>query len=238
MTGCLIGETHDDMLERADELYARRPRERPSTTGSPPTRSARCRRLGRRGRRTAPRVRARRLRARDAPAPPAHRPRAGAADRPRARTRTRVTVRRVRDDPRRGRGTTRLETFSDGVFAIAATLLVLEFSVAAPRPRPRPRAAPPLAVVPRLRDELRHDRDHLDEPPPHGLVARAHRPDHALPQHPAAADRRVPAVPDEARRAEPPQRRRADGRARLRRDVRPHGGIYNVWWRYAAAAGV
>jgi uncharacterized membrane protein len=34
----------------------------------------------------------------------------------------------VRDDPP-VEGTTRLETFSDGVFAIAATLLVLEFSV-------------------------------------------------------------------------------------------------------------
>ena len=28
-------------------------------------------------------------------------------------------------------GTTRMETFSDGIFAIAATLLVLEFSVGA-----------------------------------------------------------------------------------------------------------
>jgi uncharacterized membrane protein len=42
----------------------------------------------------------------------------------------RNAVLRVRDDPRvEEAGTTRFETFSDGVFAIAATLLVLEFSV-------------------------------------------------------------------------------------------------------------
>ena len=129
MTGFLVGETRDDMRERADELYARRPREQSLRRLARRLFGALRRRLGRRGRRTAPRVRARRLRPHDAPAPPPHRPRAGAPDRPRARAGTRVTVRRVRDDPRRGRaGTTRLEAFSDGVFAIAATLLVLEFT--------------------------------------------------------------------------------------------------------------
>ena len=40
-----------------------------------------------------------------------------------------MTVRLVRDDPPVQAGTARLEAFSDGVFAIAATLLVLEFTV-------------------------------------------------------------------------------------------------------------
>ena len=62
-------------------------------------------------------------------------------------------------------GTARMETFSDGVFAIAATLLVLEFGVeSGPGHNLGSRATPPLAVLSRLRDELRHDRDHLDEP--------------------------------------------------------------------------
>ena len=40
MTGCLIGATRDEAFDRARELYGRRPREPPSTTGSPASRSA------------------------------------------------------------------------------------------------------------------------------------------------------------------------------------------------------
>src|SRR5260221_4472926 len=60
------------------------------------------------------------MRPRHAPAPPARSPRAGQADRPRARTRRRVVD---------VLGTAGLESFSDGVCAIGATILVLEFSV-------------------------------------------------------------------------------------------------------------
>src|SRR5207244_4014381 len=77
-------------------------------------------RLGRRGRHATPRVRARRLRPRDAPAPQPPRPRVGAPNRARARAGAPVVE---------GSGTGRLEAFSDGVFAIAATLLVLEFTL-------------------------------------------------------------------------------------------------------------
>ena len=99
MTGFLVGETHEEMRERADELYARRPREQSfddwlaayserCVVGSVDEVVARLQR-----------VRARRLRPRDAPAPAPHRPRAGAADRPRARSGAGLAVRRVRDDP-------------------------------------------------------------------------------------------------------------------------------------------
>ena len=82
MTGCLVGETRDDALERARELYGRTPRDADFDDWLAGYRSARSIGSRRRGRRAAPRVRARRLRARDAPAPAAHRPRAGRADRP------------------------------------------------------------------------------------------------------------------------------------------------------------
>ena len=84
-----------------------------------------------------------------------------------------------------------METFSDGVFAIAATLLVLEISVdTAAHARSRLRPPPPLAVVPRLRHELHHDRDHLDEPPHVRRDDHARRPAVPLPQSAPAPDRR------------------------------------------------
>ena len=67
------------------------------------------------------RVRTRGLRPRHAPAPPPRRSRAGQAHRTGAGAGGRVTE----------TGTTRMERCGDGIFAIAATLLVLEFSVGA-----------------------------------------------------------------------------------------------------------
>ena len=66
--------------------------------------------------------------------------------------------------------TTRLEAFSDGIFAIAITLLVLEIHV------PEgdgllAQARGPLALLRGLRRELPDDRDHLGQPP---LDVRAH----------------------------------------------------------------
>ncbi len=121
MCGCLIGATQADALERARELYGRVPRDADFDTWLEGYSNRVARRLRRRGGRAAGRVRARGLRPRHAPAPPPRGSRAGAADRAGAGAGRRVTE----------TGTTRMETFSDGVFAIAATLLVLEFSVGA-----------------------------------------------------------------------------------------------------------
>ena len=82
MTGCLIGETRDDALERARQLYGRVPRDADFDAWLAAYAQRALIGSRRRDRRAAPRLRARRLRARHAPAPPAHRPRAGAADRP------------------------------------------------------------------------------------------------------------------------------------------------------------
>src|SRR6058998_3510170 len=74
---------------------------------------------------------------------------------------------------------------------------------------PRLRTSPPLAVVPRLRDELHHDRDHLDEPPHLRRHDRPRRSPFPLPQPLAADDGRVLAVSDEAGRRLPAKARRA-----------------------------
>lgn len=101
---------------------------------------------------------------------------------------------------------TRVEAFSDGVIAIAITLLVLDLAVHATGD-----AAPPVprgvAVVPRLRGELPHNRRCVDRP------QRAHRPTrphrHHLPAiEPAVPPaRRLPPVPDETRLSEPARER-------------------------------
>src|SRR6476646_2720627 len=159
MTGCIIGATRDDALERAHALYARRPRD--ASFDDWLARMSAFAVVG------SVEEAAERLRAYE---------RAG-CDAARARA------------LRRGR-------------------------------RPRPRARAHLAAVPRLCHELPDDRDHLDEPPPHGLADRTHGSDHALHQQPASAHGCLPPVPDEARGRQPPGRRRAGGGPRVRGDAR------------------
>ena len=63
-------------------------------------------------------------------------------------------------------GTNRVESFSDGVIAVAITLLVLNITVPA-RPGALAWATswPTVAPVRRLRGLVHHHRDHLDQPP-------------------------------------------------------------------------
>ena len=96
MTGCVIGATRDDALERARQLYGPEAHATPrSTNGSPASGAAS--RSSARSKRATERLRdlrARGVRPRDAPAPPPHRSRAGPADRTRTRAGARLTVRR------------------------------------------------------------------------------------------------------------------------------------------------
>src|SRR2546430_11961077 len=121
-------------------------------------------------------------------------------------------------------GTTRLETFSDGVFAIAATLLVLEIGVSSTE---RPHLGQ--ALLDLWPSYLAYATSFLTI----GIIWINHhylrrddgalRPRPALPEPAAVADRRVPALPDEAGRAVPAAAGRADGGLRLRRHAPADG---------------
>ena len=134
---------------------------------------------------------------------------------------------------------TRLETFADGVFAIAATLLILNVDAQIPGDVARSRRAAPahLAVVPRLCGQLRHDRDHVGQPPHGDDADRPHRPPLPVRQHRPADVHRLLAVPDSP-----------GGRAHPRR-VAPRDAalvygftmvataiMFNITWFYAAPA--
>ena len=80
--------------------------------------------------------------------------------------RTRIGAARRRKSARMG--TNRLESFSDGVIAVAITLLVLAIVPPAlhdGRAQPDLRARQGLAALRRLRHLVHDDRDHLDQPP-------------------------------------------------------------------------
>ena len=105
----------------------------------------------------------------------------------------------VRDGPWRlttGMSPHRLEAFSDGVLAIAVTLLVLDLHV--PDDPGRPLGELLLAqwpLLPHLRRQLRRHRHHVGQPPRAVQPRRADRPPPDVPQPGAAAGRLRPAVP-------------------------------------------
>ena len=85
----------------------------------------------------------------------------------------------------------RLEAFSDGVIAVAITLLALDLTVPEPGHGLAADAARrPLAAVRRVCGELLHHRDHLGEPPRAGEPDRPGRPDIAVHQSRAPDVRR------------------------------------------------
>ena len=148
----------------------------------------------------------------------------------------RLAVLRVGDDPPvEGSRHQPARGFSDGVFAIAATLLVLEFA-SATRPG-RPRHASSSHLWPSY---LAYATSFLTI----GIIWMNHhycvetmarcRPHADVPQPAPAHDRRLPALPDEARRRST-SRAAASRRpsSRTRATFVLMAIIYNIWWRYA-----
>ena len=114
--------------------------------------------------------------------------------------------------------------FSDAVFAITITLLVLEirpptdYTQSAARPR---RA---LAVLSRLRGHVPVHRTGVGEPPRHVRPHPCSRPGRTAAEHPAADGRGVPSVRHlRPRRCAAQRRRPANRRRLLRHRVRPDG---------------
>ena len=102
-----------------------------------------------------------------------------------------------RQDPVWYIGKGRLEAFSDGVFAIAITLLILD--LVAPTGLAAGTSAFRVAVVPRVRRELPDDRRSLAQPHRVHGPAGAGGPDLPADQLAPLAGGCVPAVPDATR---------------------------------------